>query len=467
VSRLGSLSLVILLGAMLAACASPASGPTAGQPAPSQQGSPSTRTLVVAVRAEPPSLSAKPFRSLGLTADLSRRMFNAGLTTRKDDGTPIPYLAESVPQLNTDAWRVSPDGTMETTYKLKPNLTWHDGHPLTADDFVFAHEVYSTPTLGLAGSPPLSQMDRVTAPDPQTVVIHWKQTFPQANALAATGTDSSDDSFPPVPRHLLGQALQSQEPEAFMANSFWVSQYVGAGPYKFERWETGAFLEGVAFDGHVLGKPKIQRIREVFIGDPNTVMANMLAGEAQLTAGDSIRFTDGQTLKQQWGDRGKVLNFPNLYRIVQFQRRPEFASSAAFTDLRVRQALHHGVDVNTLNEALQDQQTTAAVGPIPPTAGYYRQLSQAVPTYPYDPRRVEQLMQEAGFARGSDGVWASSDPRSGRMSFETNVLASPDSGYLAQAGVRGAGGELAPGAGPRLRVPQPVPRPLDDQHTAG
>jgi peptide/nickel transport system substrate-binding protein len=427
VSPLHAIRVIIVLGAFLTACASPAGGPATGQPAARQEGAGSNRTLVVAVRAEPPSLSAKPFRSLGLTADLSRRMFNAGLTTRKDDGTTVPYLAESIPQLNTDAWRVSPDGTMETTYKLKPNLTWHDGRPLTADDFVFAHEVYSTPALGLSGSPPLGQMDRVTAPDAQTVVISWKQTFPMANTLAATGTDSSDDSFPPLPRHLLGQALQTQEAEAFMANSFWVNQYVGAGPYKFERWETGAFLEGVAFDGHVLGKPKIQRIREVFIGDPNTVMANMLAGEAQLTAGDSIRFTDGQTLKQQWGDRGKVLNFPNLYRIVQFQRRPEFATTAAFTDLRVRQALHHGVDFNTLNEAIQDDQTSAAVGPIPPTAGYYRQLQQAVPTYPYDPRRVEQLMQEAGFARGSDGVWTSPDPRFGRMSFETNVLASPDS----------------------------------------
>src|SRR5581483_11119379 len=93
--------------------------------------------------------------------------------------------------------------------------------------------------------------------------------------------------------------------------------------------------------------------------------------------------------------------------------------------LRVRQALHSGVDFASLNEALQDGLTTAAVGPIPPTATYYAQLDQAVAHYPYDPRRVEQLMTEAGFAKGSDGVWASSEY--GRMAFETNVLASPDS----------------------------------------
>src|SRR5207237_8710729 len=71
-----------------------------------------SKTLVVATRAEPPSLSSKPFRPLGLTADLSGRMFNAGLTDRNNAGLPIPQLAESVPQLNAADWRVNPDGTM-------------------------------------------------------------------------------------------------------------------------------------------------------------------------------------------------------------------------------------------------------------------------------------------------------------------------------------------------------------------
>ncbi|MPZ15369.1 MAG: hypothetical protein GEU73_13255 [Chloroflexi bacterium] len=57
--------------------------------------------------------------------------------------------------------------------------------------------------------------------------------------------------------------------------------------------------------------------------------------------------------------------------MVQFQRRPEYASTQAFMDLRVRQGLHLGVDVDMLNEALQAGRTTAATGPIPPTATYY------------------------------------------------------------------------------------------------
>jgi ABC-type transport system substrate-binding protein len=76
---------------------------------------------------------------------------------------------------------------------------------------------------------------------------------------------------------------------------------------------------------------------------------------------------------------------------------------------------------------LQAGRTSAAIGPIPPTATYYGQLDQAVAHYPYDPRRSEQLMIDAGFARGPDGVWVSPNPAFGRMAFETNVLASPDS----------------------------------------
>jgi peptide/nickel transport system substrate-binding protein len=421
-----SVGYLALLGLVVAGCAGPPSGGSGGSQRASEPEAAPSKTLVVATRAEPPSLNPKPFRELGLTADLSARMFNAGLTIRNDEGAPIPYLAQSVPQLNTD-WQVFPDRTMETTYRLKPNLTWHDGQPLTADDFVFAYEVFSVPALGSAGSPPMNLMEHVNAPDPATLVIRWKTTFPNANSLQAGNGGTVPDAFPPLPRHLLGQQFQTQDSEAFMANPFWVSQYISAGPYKLDRWETGAYFEASAFDGHVLGKPKISRIRELFITDPNTVVANILAGEAQLTSGDSIRFNDGETLRSQWGDRGRILNSPNLVRIIQFQYRPELASTLAFSDLRVRQAIHHAVDFDSLNEAIAGGRTTTANGPVPPTVSYYAQLDQAAAHYPYDQRKTEQLMTEAGFAKGSDGVWTSPTPRWGRMSMELNVIGSPDS----------------------------------------
>src|SRR5436309_1930901 len=73
-----------------------------------------------------------------------KAMFDASLAVLDDKALPRPRLAETLPQLNTDSWRLLPEGRMETTWGLKPNLAWHDGMPLTADDFVFGWNLYRT-----------------------------------------------------------------------------------------------------------------------------------------------------------------------------------------------------------------------------------------------------------------------------------------------------------------------------------
>ena len=48
-------------------------------------------------------------------------------------GLPQPYLAEALPELGTSSWQVLPEGRMETTYRLRPGLIWHDGTPFTSN----------------------------------------------------------------------------------------------------------------------------------------------------------------------------------------------------------------------------------------------------------------------------------------------------------------------------------------------
>src|SRR5205823_6216149 len=84
----------------------------------------------------------------------TRRMFNAELVLYDGKDVPHPYLAESIPRLNSAAWQVFPDGRMETTYRLRPGLTWQDGASLTAEDFVFAWRLYASPALGMFTSSP-------------------------------------------------------------------------------------------------------------------------------------------------------------------------------------------------------------------------------------------------------------------------------------------------------------------------
>src|SRR5439155_4421069 len=123
-------TLMIMLGA---ACA-----PAQSRPGPAEPGSTEprpSRTLSVLVRNEPLDLTD----SLSSRANFAVAMFGSPLV-KLDHGVPYPVLSD-IPELNTDTWRVFPDGRMETTYRLRPGLVWHDGEPLTAQDLVFGRQI--------------------------------------------------------------------------------------------------------------------------------------------------------------------------------------------------------------------------------------------------------------------------------------------------------------------------------------
>lgn len=371
-----------------------------------------------------PSLAPRPLQRLGLTSGTAVRLFNAGFALEDDRGAAQPYLADALPQLDTDTWRVHPDGRMETIYPLRPGLVWHDQTPLSAEDFVFSWQVYSVPELGHAASPPISLMEEVVATDPHTVLIRWRRPYADAGVLDAAG-GSSSPSFPALPRHVLEQPFRQANWEALAAHPFWNVEYVGLGPYRLHRWEAGSFFEAVPFDGHVLGRPKIERIRVLFVPDFNTTVANILAGEAHITVDDSIRFQQGMILKREWAPRngGTVLVYPSLWRWVQIQQRPDYASPRVLMDARVRKALAHSVDKQALNEVLFENEGIMTETPVPPNVRYFAEVDRAAAKYAYDLRRADQLMAEAGFNKGSNGFYAS--PAAGRFATELAVLQSP------------------------------------------
>src|SRR5207245_6963273 len=132
--------------------------------------------------------------------------------------TSQPFLAETQPQLNTDSWRVFPDGSMETAYRLKANLTWHDGVALTAEDFAFAAQVYADPGLGVFSPSPQALVQDVVAVDPLTILVRWRSAYADADILA--------EDFPPLPQHVLGRAFAGYRQAADTAdliikNPFW------------------------------------------------------------------------------------------------------------------------------------------------------------------------------------------------------------------------------------------------------
>ncbi|MEA2642159.1 MAG: peptide/nickel transport system substrate-binding protein [Chloroflexota bacterium] len=369
--------------------------------------------MVLVTRGEPNSIAARPLRTTGSTFGIATRLVNADLVLVDQSGVPHPYLAESIPQLNTDTWKVLPDGRMETTYKLRPNLTWHDGAPLSAKDFVFAWRVYTTQNLGIASLRPQSLMEEVAAPDDRTVVIRWREIYLEADSLVG-----GSSGYQPLPEHILGGALAQGDPDAFVAQPYWTTEYVGLGPYRLSRWEPGAFIETTAFPGHALGRPKIDRARVIFVGDPNAALANMLAGSANWAGDEALDFQRAVTLKQQWdaSNGGSVLLSPNELRYVQVQFKTEYTNPAAILDSRVRKALAHALDKQGLIDGILNGDGTYADTMIPNTLDYYPTVNSAIAKYPYDPRMTQQLMGEAGFTKDGDGWFAS--PTGGRFNPE-------------------------------------------------
>jgi peptide/nickel transport system substrate-binding protein len=438
---------LLTIALVITACAPAAPRPTerpgqAPQPAaPSEAG----RTLAIAIRVEPATLAAKPLGSGGFTLTTTRRLFNATLALFDDRGQASPSLARELPRLDSESWHMDPDGRMETTYRLKSDLTWHDGIPLTADDFVFAWQVYANPELGVASAPPVNQMDEVVASDPGTVLIRWKRPYLQAGMLT--------DGLPPLPSHLLGRTLQNGAADAFAADPFWTRDFVGSGPYKVQRWEPGSFIEGAAFAGHTLGRPRIERIRIVFIGDPNTTVANLLAGEVHFSADDSIRFQQGLTLKREWAatSGGSVLVKPDLWRGTYVQLRPDLVSPRALLDVRVRKALAYAIDRGTLNDALFEGEGIMGDVPlIPPSVDSYAEVSRGITAYPHAPARTEQLMAEAGFTRGADAVYAGGTD--GRLTLDLRTNGSSQN--EAELSILGAGWRQAGFDVKEMVVPQ-------------
>lgn len=176
---LGLLGLVIV--PMIASCAPPPRAATPGAPGAAAE-SPPSKTLTSLLKVEPESLAAKPVRSTGTSVAHGIRLFNAGLVLLDGQENPLSDLVDAVPRLNTDSWRLFPDGQMETTYRLKPHLTWQDGAPLRAEDFVFArrvpgaaHGVRVTGVGGRSGEPEELDDDRHQVGDQRLARIKFRR----------------------------------------------------------------------------------------------------------------------------------------------------------------------------------------------------------------------------------------------------------------------------------------------------
>jgi peptide/nickel transport system substrate-binding protein len=403
----------ILLATVATACAGPRTSELSGQGAPATTAP--NRPLVVLSRGEPIALAIRAFQTVG-GGSYPHLVLNATFDDLDQSGTPFAVLPEALPQVNTDTWRVLPDGTMDTIYHLKPGIVWHDGTPLEAADFVFAWQVYANAASGSATVAPVGEMREVSAPDSRTVVIHWRRLYPGAAAVYSR----TQSGFGALPRHVLERSYLEESFEAFSNHPYWTDEYIGLGPYRLEKWERGSEIDVVAFDQFVLGRPKIDRLRFLVANDANVAVASILSGDAHIALDYVMYYPEGSVLRQQWAgtDRGTVLFSPILFYFAQIQLRPDQVSTSALRDVRFRQALAHGLNKQELNEALLGGTAVVTDGLLSPRVSYYSAIEPTIAKYPYDPRRAQELLDEMGLQRGTDGFYLGLE----RQPFSLDIL---------------------------------------------
>ena len=125
---------------------------------------------------------------------------------------------------------------MDVTWKMRNDVYWHDGHQLTADDFIFGWKVALDNKLAVVPVGDLVKITDMKKIDDFSFVAHWKSTSMWANANEREG-------IPAVPKHILGDLYDSKDYIA-MDNSPWSnSEFIGLGPFKLVAFNVGTYWE--------------------------------------------------------------------------------------------------------------------------------------------------------------------------------------------------------------------------------
>jgi peptide/nickel transport system substrate-binding protein len=386
------LGTVLLLGAMLG-CGAPTQPPTRAESAPSDQAAPAAapgRALTMVQVREPASLEP----SLQPQNREWAALASGFLSYFDPQGKPVPYLAEELPSIEKGTWTILPDGRMETTYKLKKTATWQDGQPITAHDWVFGFTARTDPDFPGHSVDIERKLRRVVALDDYTLHLEWAEPYLWAGMIHLP-------NFPPMARHLL-EPLYEQDRAAFFEGPHWQDKFVGSGPFRVVSWDPGVEIVFKAYDGFVLGKPGLDEIRVRFMGDANTIVANLLSGGLDMAFASNIGFTQAQALEGS-GWSGTISYWPGNPRYLEFQGRDWEDTVRAVFDPRVRRASQYAIDRKALVDGIYAGRAPVLYFWLPPIDPLYPAVDRAVPKYEYDPRRAEALLREAGWAKGPDG----------------------------------------------------------------
>lgn len=201
------------------------------------------------------------------------RFVGATLLTLDENNQWTPNLAES--------YEASEDGTT-FTFKLDPDVKWHDGEPFTAQDVLFNFGLLLNPDISSYGVLLGDIVENVEAPDDYTVVFHMKRPVAAGEFRIKSDFWNLAQGWIPVPQHL----LKDIAPADICKTDWAQSQYVGLGPFKVADFVADDHVIYEPFQDYYLPPSQLEQIRIQFSSDPAFLFESLLAGDfdmAQIT----------------------------------------------------------------------------------------------------------------------------------------------------------------------------------------
>ena len=299
-----------------------------------------------------------------------------------------PETLELEPWIATD-YTVNDDAT-EYTFDLRTDVTYSDGTPLTAENVVKNIDLYGKGDTdrALPVSEAINNYDHGEVVDADTVVFRF--TAPSPGFAQAVSTINSG---------LLSDATLDRTSEQFGPGN--ATDIIGSGPFVISAEEIGTKTSVKAREDYDWapaslehqGRAYLDGIDYVVAAEDSVRVGTVVAGQAdiarQIEAPDEAQFAAGGLSLVAASTNG--VNNGLSFRF----REPRLS------DIRVRQAIIAGIDRQQIVDTLFTENYPLATGALAKTALGYVDTSSF---YAYDPEKAADLLDEAGWTLGSDGV---------------------------------------------------------------
>ena len=335
--------------------------------------------LLAVIGADPPSLDPhqeSTFATLQLVAPLYS-------TLLQTDPYDYPKIIGDV----ASEWKISPDA-LTYTFKIRPNIRFHDGSPLTAVDVKATYDKILFPPAGVRsvrkGS--YAAVASVEAPDAHTVVFKLK--YPSASLLLNLASPWNV---------IYPKKYLDKDPNYFMKN------VVGSGPFKFKNYTPGASFEGERnADYFVKDRPYLNGYKFFISTETSVRAAAIRSGRAYIEFRD-LPAAEVEAIKKQLGDKVAVQHTPMTGQwgiAINNTVKP-------FSDVRVRKALNLAIDRYTAGKVLSPLTGLRDVGALTRPGTEWAMTSAELEKFPGFGRDAERnrgearrLLVEAGYPNG-------------------------------------------------------------------